>query len=386
VPQRFEVLLAAAADWRNASRLPYTLREAGCRVTLLCSRSHLAWATRYADVRIDAPADVNAFVEFFKRHLADNVYDWVIIADDPLLYTLAERADERQLDAVFPVDLRDGAARFVTSKSGFVEGCARAGLRVPPFRTCLDVTTALDAAEAFGYPVVVKADLSSAGDRVRVADDRAALIAAHAELADGKPVSVQAFVQGNVGMTEILYRRGEPVCYASWYKTRCWPTQLGGSSVRQAVDHRDVLPMITRLGALAKMHGLASMDWIHEKAADALTLIEFNARPSSAMHLRRPGRSSLFARGIRMMLEGKTPTPALVGETGGALVRLFPQNLFQVVAEKDVAGMLAWLPGLPSSADFPWHDPSLLASHVLRGVSKTFSRPRGLALRHEPVS
>lgn len=381
--RRFDVLLAAAADWRNASRLPYTLREAGCRVTLMCSRSHLAWATRYADLRIDAPADVAAFTEFFERHLGGHSYDWVIIADDPLLYALAERTTERQLDAVFPVDLHDGAARFVTSKSGFVEGCARAGLRVPRFRTCADVTAALDAAGEFGYPVVMKADLSSAGDGVRVADDRAALVAAYAELSDGKPVSLQAFVHGQVGMTEILYRRGEPICYASWYKTRCWPTGLGGSSVRQAVDHPDVLPVITKLGALARMHGLASVDWIHEKTPDALTLIEFNARPSSAMHLRHGGRTSLFARGIRTMLEGAPSSPPLAAQAGGALVRLFPQNLFQVVSEKDVAGMLAWLPGLRSSEDFPWHDPSLLARFAWRVVRKAFSRRPGVAFRPE---
>jgi hypothetical protein len=379
--RRFEVLLALAADWRNASRLPRTLREAGCRVTLMCSRAHLAWGTRYADVRIDAPADVGAFAELFKRHLTSHSYDWVIIADDPLLYALAACGDERWLDAVFPVDLRDGTARFVTSKSEFVEGCARAGLRVPPFRTCAGVAAALDAAREFGYPVVVKGDLGFAGDRVRVADDSAALVAACEELADGKALSVQAFVQGEVGITEMLYRRGELICYASWYKTRCWPTALGGSSVRQPIDHPDVLPAITALGALTRVHGFASVDWIHEKTSNALTLIEFNARPSSAVHLQRGGRGSFFARGIRVLLGGKTPASPFTAQGRDSQVRLFPQNVLQVVSERDLPGMLAWLPGRRSSADFPWHDPGLLAAYARRALGKAFSWSRGVAQR-----
>jgi carbamoylphosphate synthase large subunit len=379
VRRRFEVLLAAAADWRNASRLPYALRQAGCRVTLMCSKSHLAWSTRHADARVDAPADAGAFAETLRRHLTTHSYDWVLIADDPLLYWLAENADEQLLDAVFPIDRRDGAVRFVTSKSAFVEGCARIGLPVPRFRTCADVDAALAAAGELGYPVVVKADLSSAGDKVRVADNAAELAARCRELSDGKPLSVQAFVQGKVGITEILYRHGEPICYASWYKTRCWPTSLGGSSVRHAVDHPSVLPVVKRLGQLTRMHGFASVDWIHETGSDILTLIEFNARPSSAVHLQRGGATPFFARGVRLLLEGRSPARPLVPEIGASAVRLFPQNLVQVIQERDVAGMLAWLPYRTSSQDFPWHDLSLLTAHARRAIGTAFLRSRNAA-------
>lgn len=90
------------------------------------------------------------------------------------------------------------------------------GLPVGPYRACSTVEDALAAADALGYPVVVKRPSQSYdGYGNRTAHDRAELTHAFAELFDGVQVLVEQWVPFVSELAVIVARRpgGEDVCY-----------------------------------------------------------------------------------------------------------------------------------------------------------------------------
>jgi phosphoribosylamine--glycine ligase len=96
------------------------------------------------------------------------------------------------------------AARLETSKAFAKDFMARHGVPTAGYRTCRTPAEAMAAIEAFGLPVVLKADGLAAGKGVVVAEDRAAAAAAvHAALVEGcfgeagRVLVVEEFLRGD---------------------------------------------------------------------------------------------------------------------------------------------------------------------------------------------
>src|SRR5262249_32862264 len=113
------VLIACASDWASPARLPLVLKKAGARVSALCAPGRPLAATRYVDERIAAPLELDEFVVALEHELARVAYDWVLVADDPLLSALAARRRERWLDGVLPIAGEHRAAAALASKAAF---------------------------------------------------------------------------------------------------------------------------------------------------------------------------------------------------------------------------------------------------------------------------
>jgi len=370
--KKFDVLLIVKLDAVGVSRLPQTLHRAGCRVTLFAPPGLAVGRSRFIDRHIPASAAGHVLIGQLEAHLAErrSDYQWIIVGDESLIHELARHRGEAWLDGWFPVDHRSPAIDFITSKFDFLQAASDAGLRVPSFEICHAVAEAEQAAERFGYPVVLKLSKGLAGSGVRLAQDRQDLVSQFEEIVVGQAVAIQRFAAGTLGTTEILFDRGRPVCWASYYNLQCWPTDLSASCVRQVMDHRDIEPLITRIGSLVGFHGLGGVDWIHDPASDSLSLIEFNPRPTPAYHSGHLAGVN-FSAAVRAMLSG---TP-LIRHSAWEQARrsrkifMFPQSIYRAVDDRDLLMLMR------VCADLPWSDPPLLAAH-LRRVGSHYLPPR----------
>jgi phosphoribosylamine--glycine ligase len=125
-------------------------------------------------------ADVEGLVRLARAEPADLV---VVGPEAPLEAGLVDALAGAGVPAFGPTR---AAARLETSKVFAKEFMARHGVPTAAFRVVTSVDAALDAARAFGYPAVLKADGLAAGKGVVVAgDERAARAFASACLEEG---------------------------------------------------------------------------------------------------------------------------------------------------------------------------------------------------------
>jgi biotin carboxylase len=350
--------MASSADWSSPARLPRVLRRAGCRVEVFCEPRRALAHTRFADQVHAAPDDLPAFVEALRAHLTAHRYDWVLIADDPLLAALAARAGEPWLDGILPIAAAHPHRALLASKAGFVDAAAACGLPAPASAVAHSAAEAAAAAERIGYPVMLKRSESFAGLGVRLAasaDEFAAAFAAVVDGGDGGAIVLQKFIDGPIGNTIALFDRGRAICWMSAYKVRTWPGPFGPSSARRFMSHPDAEPMLHAIGGLTGYHGFCALDWVCD-AAGRLIAIELNARPVPTIHLCRAAGVD-FSRAVRGLLDGggAVQRPPALGD-GAPVIAMFPEDLYRASTEKSGASF-GWL------RDVPWADWPLCAWH-----------------------
>ena len=117
-------------------------------------------------------ADPAAILALARREAVDFT---VVGPELPLALGVADRFEDAGLPIFGPVA---AAARLESSKAFAKEFMARQAIPTAAFRICRTEADAMAACEAFGYPVVVKADGLAAGKGVTVAADRTAARAA----------------------------------------------------------------------------------------------------------------------------------------------------------------------------------------------------------------
>lgn len=350
--RRPEVLLVVAAPWIGIARVPRVLHDAGCRVVLLCPPDFYAARSAHVDELLPAPQDVGAVLEQLKRLLAARHFDWVILGDGEILGAAVDHAGPWRR-GWFPIDGDSEAARLLVSKTAFAQVMSQADLPIPRSEATTGAGAAAAAAR-IGYPVIVKPDQSSAGCGLIRADDEQAL----GQWPQDAPVAIQAFVDGRVGSTAVLFVEGTPCCWMSSFKDEVHPKPFGPSSVRRYVDFPPLEPLLGRVGQKLRLTGLCGLDWILPAGRDEPLFIELNGRPPPWLHLHRHFGVD-FPGAIRAMLSGSPRVirpPATVPEP---CVRMFPQDAMRAVAEGDWPGFMR---GFLGGNDAPRDEPRLLRS------------------------
>jgi hypothetical protein len=89
----------------------------------------------------------------------------------------------------------------------------------------------------------------------------------------------------------------------------------------------------------------------------------------------------MFAGGIRSMLMGTTYAgPRQPGCAGGTMT-MFPQAVKLALEERNVAALLAWIPGRSSARDLPLDDPPLARAYLRSFTKPAFATVKRVLLR-----
>ena len=370
------VLLVAASDSMCCARTPSLLARAGWRVTVMAPPTSLALASRFVAHRVPVPAGGDSVLRRLRAlHKGGTTpFNWIVLGDEDIVAAVAARLDEPWAAACFPVPAGTDAAQIISHKTSFIEACRRAGIPVPLSRVCERADEALPAAGGIGFPLLLKADFGASGTTVWRVNSRSELIA-HLPSAAGRPFTLQTLLAGEAGVTEMLCDRGRPLAIVSSLMRGIDPVPFGPASSRLYRRTEQAEKIAVRLAALTGFHGFCGFDWIQSEGADGpVRAIEFHARPTLGFHMAHHGGVD-FTLAARRLLEGHDDAPLLQPPDRQASCLLFPKDFTRTLRQRDVRGLLRWIPGLAFN-DLPWNDPSLAWGLVQRLARQRLGRGR----------
>jgi glutathione synthase/RimK-type ligase-like ATP-grasp enzyme len=231
--------------------------------------------------------------EAFSRDVADLVRRWRIDAVFPGHEdALALRRYEALLPAGVvlacpPLDaLLAAVDKGVTTRTAL-----SAGLDVPTTAFPEHPDEAVGAADAIGYPVVLKLRRSNGGKGVVVAHDadevRSAFTGPWAGIADrpGHVALVQRFVRGAVVGACFMANDGDPVAVYGERYLRTKDGGFGTSTYRAPEPSPPLLEATARLIGAIGWSGIGHVDFIEERDTGRFLFLELNPRPWGAIHL-----------------------------------------------------------------------------------------------------
>jgi hypothetical protein len=174
-------------------------------------------------------------------------------------------------------------------------------------------------------------------------------------------VRVEAWLDGILGTSMALFRRGHLVAWTSSAKLQAWPEHTGAACLRRVFHHPDVEPALHAIGAALQYHGLAAPEWIVTQQG-GLAFIENNPRATNLILHDKFDDMDFGAafRDFAGLSRYERPAPHM-GE--GAVVHMFPQHIARCVQARDVRSLAGWL-SPTANRDIVWSDPGLLYKGV----------------------
>jgi Carbamoyl-phosphate synthase L chain, ATP binding domain len=282
------------------------------------------------------------------------------------------------------VELRRVLESSLGSPAGYGAVCSRAllldvatriGVRAPRSRA-VEMTTALEAAAAIGYPVVLKLEQTCGGCGVQIARDpvqlRDAIVAAGyarwgsrmrcraaarrlvwrlAGLRKTKtPFELQQYISGVGAMHAVAAWQGRVLAGVSFEKLCVNPQPFGPCTVLHVIEHPEMEVTARQLVAALGYSGFAHFDFVIEKDSGHAFVIEMNAHPPGEVHLGQLVGTDVCGAMVRQ-LGGLTETrEAAIPRDQRPIVR-FPREL-----RRDPES--PWLrAGSEVFHDVPWDDP-----------------------------
>ena len=311
------------------------------------------------------------------RRLEDIVRDWspdlIMPTDDLAARVIRDRRIYRRASPA----LRRLIERSFGDPAGFAVACSRQGLaeaaravgvRMPRQAIVGDLDAAGRTAAAFGYPVVLKRELSCGGFGVAIARDEEELASAFRRsrlraaakrllgwapgfsLEGQAPLTLQRYVRGALAYRVVACVDGVETEGVSFVAQREDAEETSASAIVRRLDHAEMRETTRRIVAALRCSGIVSLDFILDDAGEAY-LIELNARPIASGHLGRLYGHDVYAAAIGTRAGEPAPVPPRA-------IALFPRAL-----DRDPTGAhLATSSGVLH--DVPWDDEGVVRAYA----------------------
>ena len=245
VSERPRVLVTDAQErWTVATCR--SLDAAGYRVTAAADfHPAVAHWSRHCHERLLVPipwADPAAFVDALAAELERRPYAALLAAGDASLMAVSHHRELLAGKLEYGLGLPpQTAVDAATDKVSLAEAAAEAELDCPPTIVCADVDEALEAAEEFGYPVVMKPRRSvyEVGGVVRREGSRMAgdpqRVAQLVELF-GESCLVQPRLEGIVHSCSGVFADGRMLAFCLARYDRTWPPDAGNAALSETIE------------------------------------------------------------------------------------------------------------------------------------------------------
>jgi len=319
MPVAPKILIAGLESWPGVARLPHALQAAGFTVGVVCREDSCLAATRFRDRFFPwQPGSWRggALLWRLKAIVDDWRPDFLVPADDPTVVffsrAFARLKPEGRLATLLRFSLGNPLALLeAESKNSTLEQARRCGIRAPCSRPVASECAALAFARENGFPILLKQSFGWAGDGVAVCRDAAETAAiwkywhrrpawkrwfyAWRSIIRGrelhprwrpvdKVIVASQFVAGKPAMCLATAFAGQVLAAMTALKEKCFPGELGPSSVVRFVRNGEMRRAAGKLVAAWGLTGFIGFDFILDPQGDAW-LIECNPRPTPISHL-----------------------------------------------------------------------------------------------------
>jgi hypothetical protein len=382
------VLIFATTRWFPTARLAMAFSNAGCTVDAVCPSKHPILTTK-------AFRQTHRYSNFsplasLARAIAAAGPQLIIPGDDLATHRLHQlyrreslhRGKDSSICSLIERSLGShDSFPIVYRRAGFMRLAEELGLRVPKTSVIANLGELRRWIAEVRLPLVIKADLSSGGEGVKIVrtieEAQRAFRKLHAPpllarvakraLFDGdttllgpsllrrRPVvSAQTFVDGREANTTVACWNGK-VLAALHLEVVNKKHSTGHATVVRLIDHPEMIRTVETMARRLNLSGIHGFDFMLETNTDNAYLIEINPRSTQVGHLTLgPGRDLPAA--LVAAVTGKAVQPALALTENGTIA-LFPQEWTRA-------------PGSPflQSAyhDVPWDEPELVRACVRR--------------------
>jgi hypothetical protein len=410
-----KVLIATTSRWVPTARMSMALANAGCTVEAVCPPRHPLGKTNV--VRQTHTYHGLAPLRSFMSAIVATSPDLVVPGDDLAtrhlhdLHSRGEREGNAGLPVCALIERSLGAAEnfpVIFARSAFMEVAHQEGIRVPNTGVIENIDDLRRLSGCLGFPMVLKANGTSGGDGVRVAQtleeaERALRTlqapplfarAAKRALVDQDTtllwpsllrrrfvVNAQAFVTGREATSTTFCWQGT-VLASLHFEVVNKTSSTGHATMVRLIENAEMSGAVEKMARRLSLSGLYGFDFMVEADTGAAHLIEINPRTTQVGHLSLgPGRDISAA--LYAALSGKPVQPA-PKVTEKDTIALFPQEWIRDSAS----------PFLRSAYhDIPWEEPELIRDCVSnrRKQSAWYSRSdrkqvSSVALSPKPIT
>jgi len=381
-----KVLIATTSRWYPTVRLTMALAGYGCEVGMLCPSGHPITKTRAAkQIHL-----YNGLVPLhsFAAAIAGLQPDLVIPADDLAvrqlhrLYELESKKGRAESLICRLIERSLGAAEsfpVAYARSAFMKMAEEEGIRIPKTQVIENLIDLKDWNIRNGFPAVLKADGTSGGYGVRIANtmeeaERAfrflqapprLLRAAKRALLDRDTtliwpalcrrrfvVNAQAFVDGKEATTAVACWNGK-VLAAIHFGVINKRSSSGPATVVRRIENAEMSAAAEKMSRRLNLSGVHGFDFMLEEQTGNAYLIELNPRATQVCHLALGPKRDIPA-ALYAVLSGKDAQPAPI-VTEKEIIALFPQEWTRDSQSEFLRS---------AHHDVPWEEPELIRDCV----------------------
>ena len=301
------LLVATATQWFGTARIPRSLTRAGFEVSLLAPADMLAEKSRYIARTRHLPdnATLRQWVDSFSAVVDETSPRLVLPCDDTsfrLLQTLAlsppaGMRPERHLQLAGLIVESLGDTRFYRTsvEKTLLSAAAEAlGIRVPPYAIIDTLAAARSFAAAHSYPIVLKRNLSTAGEGVALVESADQLASAFEQLARHDPSAlmhaetgtllVQTLIDGDVHYENTAAWNGSRIGGFAVQRLEASDVK-GPAAVIRCYRSDEIRDFSAKLVRGFGMTGLFASEYIVERSSGKAYLLEVNRRMTPGMHV-----------------------------------------------------------------------------------------------------
>jgi carbamoylphosphate synthase large subunit len=380
------VLVAATSHWFPTARLAMALAKAGCNVEAVCPARHPLSKTS-AVRRTHTYHGLTPLMSLAKA-IGTAKPDLIVPGDDLStrhlhhLYRRESGRGQKGAQTCTLIERSFGAPEsfpIVYERAAFMRLAEEEGIRAPKAGIIANFEELRRWTAQMGFPIVLKADGTSGGDGVRIAQtlEEAALAfrtlqappllarAAKRALVDGDKtlmwpsllrhrsvVSAQTFVEGHEATSTVACWKGA-VLAGLHFEVINKRYAAGPATVMRLIDNPGMSAAVEKMVRRLNLSGLHGFDFMLEEQTGNAYLIEINPRTTQVGHLTLGSGLDLPA-ALYAAVSGNAVQPA-PKVTENDVIALFPQEWMRDPAS----------PFLCSGYhDVPWEEPELLRACV----------------------
>ncbi|HEU5078255.1 MAG TPA: ATP-grasp domain-containing protein [Opitutaceae bacterium] len=302
---------------------PWMLSRAGLEIDVVCGAKHEIRRSRSLSHVYIADDTDESFYELVVARLKSGEYGFLLLVDEPsrgLMYN-RETVDPA-IESFLPVLRTNPLADAFTDKERFQNWCEGHGIPVPVSRIVKTPGEALQWAEEWLFPVVLKGTTGMGGAAVIICKDATELRNGFIQLASSTRVMVQQYISGPVGSTAFVALRGKVAAWVASEKYIALKDGIGPSAVRRVHAHPELGRIAQQMAAAGEVTGLTGFDWMEIAPGQYVVIDPHIGRctpPGAVAHLSGVD----FGRAILELIEGRATLQQPRDDS--RVIVLFPQ-------------------------------------------------------------
>jgi len=265
--------------------VPFMLARHGIAVDVVAPSYHPLKHSQWVDRLYPVADDDLAFGQVVIDRMGAGTYGMLFVGDEPARDAIYKHPRVLELGANLPIPSTSGLFNTVGRKDLFHHWCEKHGIPTPKTLVANSREETVKAAEKLGLPCLLKRVAGTGGANsvmvMRNADD---LERGFAMVERDQFWLVQEFVEGVVGMANLLADRGELLAWAAASKLACLSQGLGPLIIA-GFENDPQLESICRLCANAgELHGVTGFDFIKTKDGKILLIDPHFGRAVAVLH------------------------------------------------------------------------------------------------------